>query len=162
MDCKTSPRRRAYSTNQIMDYNPATKFYTPSDPSSAMTKNPLRRTKAQELIGQMGPEHEAQWRKDYQVRLPGLPAGLPALMLIPLILWVAFSRSWRVCVPPCPEGPPWAGPGSSLSRSPFRCKNPKIPTVVSIRLRKSLRPSARHMLLAAGTTGPGRPPTAHH
>ncbi|XP_029689047.1 von Willebrand factor A domain-containing protein 5B1 isoform X2 [Takifugu rubripes] len=75
LDCKTSPRRRAYSTNQITDYNPATKVYTPSDPSAAMTKNPLRRTKAQELIGQMGPEHEAQWRKDYQPQLASLCAA---------------------------------------------------------------------------------------
>lgn len=87
--------------------------------------------------------------------------GLPARMLTPLSPFVAFSHSWRVCVPRRPEGPPWAGPGPSLSRSPFRSKNPKIPIVVSIRLRKSLRPSALHMLLAAGTTGPGRPPTAH-
>uniref|UniRef100_A0A3B5ASH5 von Willebrand factor A domain containing 5B1 n=1 Tax=Stegastes partitus TaxID=144197 RepID=A0A3B5ASH5_9TELE len=65
---KTSPRRRAYSTNQITDYNPAKKVYTPSDPSSVMTKNPLRRAKVQELIGQMSPEHEVQWKNDYQVR----------------------------------------------------------------------------------------------
>lgn len=63
-----SPRRRAYSTNQIIDYNPAKKVYTPSDPSSVVAKNPLRRAKVQELIGQMSPEHEAQWRNDYQVR----------------------------------------------------------------------------------------------
>lgn len=68
-DCQASPRRRAYSTNQITDYNPAKKLYTPSDPSSVMPKNPLRRTKAQELIGQMGPEYEAQWRNAYQVQL---------------------------------------------------------------------------------------------
>ncbi len=67
VDCKTSPRRRAYSTNQITDYNPAKKVYTPSDPSSVVPKNPLRRAKVQELIGQMSPEHEAQWRNDYQV-----------------------------------------------------------------------------------------------
>lgn len=67
LDCKTSPRRRAYSTNQITDYNPAKKVYTPSDPNSVVAKNPLRRTKVQELIGQMSPEHEAQWRNDYQV-----------------------------------------------------------------------------------------------
>lgn len=66
-DSKTSPRRRAYSTNQISDYNPAKKVYTPSDPSSVVAKNPLRRAKVQELIGQMSPEHEAQWRSDYQV-----------------------------------------------------------------------------------------------
>ncbi|CAB1424030.1 unnamed protein product [Pleuronectes platessa] len=63
---KTSPRRRAYSTNQIIDYNPARKVFTPSDPSSVVAKNPLRRAKVQELIGQMSPEHEAQWKKDYQ------------------------------------------------------------------------------------------------
>uniref|UniRef100_A0A665UTX3 von Willebrand factor A domain containing 5B1 n=1 Tax=Echeneis naucrates TaxID=173247 RepID=A0A665UTX3_ECHNA len=62
-----SPRRRAYSTNQIMDYNPAKKAYTPSDPSSVVVKNPLRRAKVQELIGQMSPEHEAQWKNDYQL-----------------------------------------------------------------------------------------------
>ncbi|CAG03816.1 unnamed protein product, partial [Tetraodon nigroviridis] len=81
-DCRTSPRRRAYSTNQINDYNPAKKVYTPSDPSSVMTKNPLRRTKAQELIGQMGLEHEARWRNDYQPQLASLCAtsssGFPA------------------------------------------------------------------------------------
>uniref|UniRef100_A0A3P8UHP1 von Willebrand factor A domain containing 5B1 n=1 Tax=Amphiprion percula TaxID=161767 RepID=A0A3P8UHP1_AMPPE len=64
---RTSPRRRAYSTNQITDYNPAKKVYTPSDPSSVMAKNPLRRAKVQELIGQMSPEHEAQWKSDYQL-----------------------------------------------------------------------------------------------
>lgn len=64
---KTSPRRRAYSTNQISDYNPAKKVYTPSDSSSVAVKNPLRRAKVQELIGQMSPEYDAQWRNDYQV-----------------------------------------------------------------------------------------------
>ncbi|XP_029362902.1 von Willebrand factor A domain-containing protein 5B1 [Echeneis naucrates] len=69
-----SPRRRAYSTNQIMDYNPAKKAYTPSDPSSVVVKNPLRRAKVQELIGQMSPEHEAQWKNDYQPQLASLCA----------------------------------------------------------------------------------------
>ncbi|XP_070766742.1 von Willebrand factor A domain-containing protein 5B1 [Enoplosus armatus] len=82
LDCKTSPRRRAYSTNQIVDYNPAKKAYTPSDPSSVVPKNPLRRAKVQELIGQMSPEHEAQWRNDYQPQLASLCAtssrGRPA------------------------------------------------------------------------------------
>lgn len=67
LDCNSSPRRRAYSTNQIIDYNPAKKVFTPSDPSSVVAKNPLRRAKVQELIGQMSPEHETQWRNDYQV-----------------------------------------------------------------------------------------------
>ncbi|KAM7411299.1 hypothetical protein PAMA_021339 [Pampus argenteus] len=78
----TSPRRRAYSTNQIIEFNPAKKVYTPSDPSSVVTKNPLRRAKVQELIGQMSPEHEAQWKNDYQPQLASLCAtssrGRPA------------------------------------------------------------------------------------
>ncbi|KAM9350842.1 von Willebrand factor A domain-containing protein 5B1 [Symphorus nematophorus] len=88
LDCKTSPRRRAYSTNQINDYNPAKKVYTPSDPSSVVAKNPLRRAKVQELIGQMSPEHEAQWRTDYQPQLASLCAtssrGRPASCHRPL------------------------------------------------------------------------------
>ncbi|KAM4610327.1 von Willebrand factor A domain-containing protein 5B1 [Polymixia lowei] len=74
VDCKTSPRRRAYSTNQIVDYNPAKKVYTPSDPSSMVGKNPLRRAKVQELIGQTSPEHGAQWKNDYQPQLASLCA----------------------------------------------------------------------------------------
>lgn len=62
------PRRRAYSTNQITDHTSSKKVFTPSDPSSVVAKNPLRRAKVQELIGQMSPENEAQWRNDYQVR----------------------------------------------------------------------------------------------
>lgn len=62
-----SIRRRAYSTNQIEDYNPLKKVYTPSDPSSAVGKNPLRRAKVQELISQASPEHGAQWKMNYQV-----------------------------------------------------------------------------------------------
>ncbi|XP_053281325.1 von Willebrand factor A domain-containing protein 5B1 [Pleuronectes platessa] len=85
---KTSPRRRAYSTNQIIDYNPAKKVFTPSDPSSVVAKNPLRRAKVQELIGQMSPEHEAQWKKDYQPQLASLCAsssrGRPAICPRPL------------------------------------------------------------------------------
>ncbi|KAM9855899.1 von Willebrand factor A domain-containing protein 5B1 [Aulostomus maculatus] len=88
LDSKTSPRRRAYSTNQITDYNPAKKVYTPSDPSSAVAKNPLRRAKAQELIGQMSPEHEALWKKDFQPQLASLCAtssrGHPASCQRPL------------------------------------------------------------------------------
>ncbi|XP_071380506.1 von Willebrand factor A domain-containing protein 5B1 [Centroberyx affinis] len=82
MDSKTSPRRRAYSTNQIVDYNPAKKVYTPSDPSSMVGKNPLRRAKVQELIGQTSPEHGTHWKNDYQPQLASLCAtssrGRPA------------------------------------------------------------------------------------
>ncbi|KAM9344411.1 von Willebrand factor A domain-containing protein 5B1 [Pholidichthys leucotaenia] len=79
---KTSPRRRAYSTNQITDYNPSKKVYTPSDPSSVAAKNPLRRAKVQELIVQMSPEQDTQWKNDYQPQLASLCAtssrGRPA------------------------------------------------------------------------------------
>ncbi|XP_016103404.1 von Willebrand factor A domain-containing protein 5B1-like [Sinocyclocheilus grahami] len=73
-DIATSPRRRAYSTNQIVDYNPMKKAYTPSDPSSVVGKNPLRRAKVQELIGQTHPDHGAQWKMDYQPQLASLCA----------------------------------------------------------------------------------------
>ncbi|KAG7259016.1 hypothetical protein CRUP_013869 [Coryphaenoides rupestris] len=60
-------RRRAYSTNQIVDYNPAKKAATHSDPTSVVGKNPLRRAQVQELIGQTSPvDYGAQWMKDYQ------------------------------------------------------------------------------------------------
>uniref|UniRef100_A0A8C9V8C5 von Willebrand factor A domain containing 5B1 n=1 Tax=Scleropages formosus TaxID=113540 RepID=A0A8C9V8C5_SCLFO len=71
-DAKASPRRRAYSTNQIVDYNPLRKLHTPSDPSSILGKNPLRRAKIQELTSHPSPDHGTQWMSDYQVGLqPG-------------------------------------------------------------------------------------------
>ncbi|KAK3547046.1 hypothetical protein QTP86_009246 [Hemibagrus guttatus] len=70
----SSPRRRAYSTNQIEDYNPVKKAYTSSDPSSVVGKNPLRRAKAQELIGQTSPDNGAQWKVNYQPQLASLCA----------------------------------------------------------------------------------------
>ncbi|XP_030211565.1 von Willebrand factor A domain-containing protein 5B1 [Gadus morhua] len=81
----TASRRRAYSTNQIVDFNPGKKVYTPSDPSSVVGKNPLRRAKAQELVGQTSPDYGAQWKDDYQSQLESLcatasrvrPAGGP-------------------------------------------------------------------------------------
>ncbi|KAL3059446.1 hypothetical protein OYC64_014121 [Pagothenia borchgrevinki] len=66
--CETSPRRRAYSTTQISDHHPANRAFTPSDPCSVAPKNPLRRAKVQELVGQS----EAQWRRDYQPQLASL------------------------------------------------------------------------------------------
>nr|XP_055045072.1 von Willebrand factor A domain-containing protein 5B1-like [Misgurnus anguillicaudatus]XP_055045073.1 von Willebrand factor A domain-containing protein 5B1-like [Misgurnus anguillicaudatus] len=71
-DTATSPRRRAYSTNQIIDYNPTKKVFTPSDPSSVVGKNPLRRAKVQELTGQA--DHGSQWKIDYQPQLASLCA----------------------------------------------------------------------------------------
>ena len=62
--CETSPRRRAYCTTLISDHHPTKRAFTPSDPCSVAPKNPLRRAKVQELVGQS----EAQWRRDYQVR----------------------------------------------------------------------------------------------
>ncbi|KAI5609151.1 von Willebrand factor A domain-containing protein 5B1 [Silurus asotus] len=70
----SSPRRRAYSTNQIEDYNPLKKAYTSSDPSSVVGKNPLRRAKVQELIGHMSPENGAQWKMNYPPQLASLCA----------------------------------------------------------------------------------------
>lgn len=67
INMSSSPRRRAYSTNQIEDCNPLKKAYTSSDPSSVVGKNPLRRAKVQELIGQTSPDNVAQWKMNYQV-----------------------------------------------------------------------------------------------
>ncbi|MBN3301352.1 VW5B1 protein, partial [Amia calva] len=75
MDDRNSPRRRAYSTNQIVDYNPIRKAYTPSDPSSAVGKNPLRRAKVQELTGPATPDYGAQWMADFQPQLASLCAS---------------------------------------------------------------------------------------
>ncbi|XP_013887062.1 von Willebrand factor A domain-containing protein 5B1 isoform X2 [Austrofundulus limnaeus] len=79
----TSPRRRAYSTNQITHYNPAKKTYTSSDPGSVVAKNPLRRSKVQELTGQMSPEQEVQWKSDYQPHVASLCKGRPASCHMP-------------------------------------------------------------------------------
>uniref|UniRef100_A0A4W5NPZ6 von Willebrand factor A domain containing 5B1 n=1 Tax=Hucho hucho TaxID=62062 RepID=A0A4W5NPZ6_9TELE len=80
---KTSPRRRVYSTSQIVEYNPnMKKTYTASDPSSVEGKNPLRRAKVQELNGQTSPDYGAQWKTDYHPQLVSLCAtasrGRPA------------------------------------------------------------------------------------
>ncbi|XP_043916381.1 von Willebrand factor A domain-containing protein 5B1 [Protopterus annectens] len=61
-----SPRRRAYSTNQIADHGPFKKSPTSSDPTSAAGKNPLRRAKAQDLVGQTSPEGLISFQVDYQ------------------------------------------------------------------------------------------------
>ncbi|KAJ8016921.1 hypothetical protein DPEC_G00012370 [Dallia pectoralis] len=76
-DNKTPHRRRAYSTNQIVDHNPnMKKTYTPSDPSSVDVKNPLRRAKVQELIGQTSPDYRAQWNNNYQQEVVPQEANL--------------------------------------------------------------------------------------
>ncbi|XP_029578623.1 von Willebrand factor A domain-containing protein 5B1-like [Salmo trutta] len=75
MDSKTSPRRRVYSTSQIVEYNQnMKKTYTPSDPRSVEGKNPLRRAKVQELNGQTSPDYGAQWKTDYHPQLVNLCA----------------------------------------------------------------------------------------
>ncbi|KAG9329114.1 hypothetical protein JZ751_007613 [Albula glossodonta] len=58
-DGHTLPRRRAYSTNQIVDYSPMKRAYTPSDPSSSVLKNPIRSAN-QELTSQTSPSQKAQ------------------------------------------------------------------------------------------------------
>ncbi|KAL1020666.1 hypothetical protein UPYG_G00003080 [Umbra pygmaea] len=75
LDSKTSPRRRAYSTNQTMEHHPnMKKTFTPSDPSSVDGKNPLRRAKVQELIGQTSPDYRAQWKNNVQPQLASMCA----------------------------------------------------------------------------------------
>lgn len=64
MDVKASYRRRVYSTPQITDHEPCKKVPTASDPSSALVKNPLRKTHRQDLQ-QVSPE---PWQVDFQVR----------------------------------------------------------------------------------------------
>ncbi|NXI60440.1 VW5B1 protein, partial [Chloroceryle aenea] len=62
VDAKASCRRRAYSTTQIADHEPCKKVPTASDPSSALVKNPLRKTHPQDLR-QVSPE---PWQVDFQ------------------------------------------------------------------------------------------------
>ncbi|XP_029013120.1 von Willebrand factor A domain-containing protein 5B1 isoform X2 [Betta splendens] len=124
---KTSPRRRAYSTNQIMEYNPAKKVYTPSDPSSVAPKNPLRRSKVQELIGQMSPEHETQWKNDYQPQLASLcaaaPRGRPASCHRPLpqqepLLQQEVDAEPHFHSQPPDNPPPASGAAQPATRAP--------------------------------------------
>ncbi|XP_077400010.1 von Willebrand factor A domain-containing protein 5B1 [Vanacampus margaritifer] len=102
LEGQTSARRRAYSTNQITEHFPAKK-YTSSDPSSVMPKNPLRRAKVQELIGTMSPEHEAQWKRDYQPQLVSLSA--------------ASSKENAAGVPHSLQPPPSGEAGSEMPTS---------------------------------------------
>ncbi|NWR29684.1 VW5B1 protein, partial [Tachuris rubrigastra] len=62
MDGKGCSRRRAYSTTQIPDHEPGRKVTTASDPSTALVKNPLRKTHLQDLQ-QVSPE---PWQMDFQ------------------------------------------------------------------------------------------------
>ncbi|KAJ8412009.1 hypothetical protein AAFF_G00142760 [Aldrovandia affinis] len=72
----TLARRRAYSINQIVDYNPIKRVFTPSDPSSAVGKNPIRRANIQDLTSQSSPGQGAQWTDHQKVsygREPDIP-----------------------------------------------------------------------------------------
>ncbi|XP_027760878.1 von Willebrand factor A domain-containing protein 5B1 [Empidonax traillii] len=70
VDVKGSSRRRAYSTTQIADHEPGRKVPTASDPSTALVKNPLRKTHLQDLQ-QVSPE---PWQVDFQP-FPASPHG---------------------------------------------------------------------------------------
>ncbi|XP_029818240.1 von Willebrand factor A domain-containing protein 5B1 [Manacus vitellinus] len=70
MDVKGSSRRRAYSTTQIADHKPGRKVPTASDPSTALVKNPLRKTHLQDLQ-QVSPD---PWQVDFQP-FPASPHG---------------------------------------------------------------------------------------
>ncbi|KFP85537.1 von Willebrand factor A domain-containing protein 5B1, partial [Acanthisitta chloris] len=82
MDVKASSRRRAYSTTQIADHEPCRKVPTASDPSTALGKNPLRKTHLQDLQ-QVSPE---PWQVDFQpfsasaTRIRGTGARRPSLL----------------------------------------------------------------------------------
>ncbi|XP_064534747.1 von Willebrand factor A domain-containing protein 5B1 isoform X1 [Pseudopipra pipra] len=70
MDVKGSSRRRAYSTTQIADHKPGRKVPAASDPSTALVKNPLRKTHLQDLQ-QVSPD---PWQVDFQP-FPASPHG---------------------------------------------------------------------------------------
>ncbi|XP_028921581.2 von Willebrand factor A domain-containing protein 5B1 [Ornithorhynchus anatinus] len=58
--------RRAYSTNQINDREPCKRVPTASDPSAAAAgKNPLRKARVQDLLGQPSPEPRP-WQTELQ------------------------------------------------------------------------------------------------
>ncbi|NXF83088.1 VW5B1 protein, partial [Sclerurus mexicanus] len=61
-DAKGSSRRRAYSTTQIADHEPGRKVPTASDPGTALVKNPLRKSRLQDLQ-QVSPE---PWQVEFQ------------------------------------------------------------------------------------------------
>ncbi|XP_014353627.1 von Willebrand factor A domain-containing protein 5B1 [Latimeria chalumnae] len=65
-DMKSSPRRRAYSTNQIADQSLFRRNLTTSDPAAASEKNPLRRAKFQELGAPSSPEALTAWESSFQ------------------------------------------------------------------------------------------------
>uniref|UniRef100_A0A8C4TI88 von Willebrand factor A domain containing 5B1 n=1 Tax=Erpetoichthys calabaricus TaxID=27687 RepID=A0A8C4TI88_ERPCA len=65
----TSPRRRAYSTNQLVDPFSLKRAFTASDPNAVANKNPLRRAKVQDLLVPNSPETGGLWIADMQVGL---------------------------------------------------------------------------------------------
>ncbi|XP_041062961.1 von Willebrand factor A domain-containing protein 5B1 [Carcharodon carcharias] len=67
VESKMSPRRRAYSTNHIVRQNSSKRTLTLSDPASAFNKNPLRRARAQQLVGWNSPERISPWQRPFQV-----------------------------------------------------------------------------------------------
>ncbi|XP_066231375.1 von Willebrand factor A domain-containing protein 5B1 [Saccopteryx leptura] len=60
-----SPRRRAYSTNQITNHKPSPRATTASDPTMAARRYPLRKVKLQDLTNQPSPD-APQWQVDVQ------------------------------------------------------------------------------------------------
>ncbi|XP_028663510.1 von Willebrand factor A domain-containing protein 5B1 isoform X2 [Erpetoichthys calabaricus] len=70
----TSPRRRAYSTNQLVDPFSLKRAFTASDPNAVANKNPLRRAKVQDLLVPNSPETGGLWIADMQSQVLSLPA----------------------------------------------------------------------------------------
>ncbi|XP_072888600.1 von Willebrand factor A domain-containing protein 5B1 [Hemitrygon akajei] len=56
VDTETAHRRRAFSSNCIGRQRDSKRSFTPSDPGSVFNKNPLRRARAQQLVGGSSPE----------------------------------------------------------------------------------------------------------
>uniref|UniRef100_UPI00398F1357 LOW QUALITY PROTEIN: von Willebrand factor A domain-containing protein 5B1 n=1 Tax=Pristiophorus japonicus TaxID=55135 RepID=UPI00398F1357 len=70
IESKTSPRRRAYSTNYTAGEQISKRVFTPSDPASVFNKNPLRRATAQQLAGWSSPENISPWHGEFQINVP--------------------------------------------------------------------------------------------
>ncbi|XP_072442021.1 von Willebrand factor A domain-containing protein 5B1 isoform X1 [Chiloscyllium punctatum] len=71
IESKLSPRRRAFSTNHTIRNDTSKRMFTPSDPSSAFDKHPLRRARAQQLVGCSSPESVCPWQRQFQINVVG-------------------------------------------------------------------------------------------
>ncbi|XP_048417500.1 von Willebrand factor A domain-containing protein 5B1 isoform X1 [Stegostoma tigrinum] len=82
IESKLSPRRRAFSTNHAFRNDTSKRPFTPSDPSSAFHKHPLRRAKAQQLVGWNSPESVSPWQRQFQINVAGSCTGTTRSRLV--------------------------------------------------------------------------------